>query len=351
MKTAMEVKIRKCLSSTTGILIFLFAGLMTIESKGQQTQSFGNGIQAKQFFSAVADKNNVVWFLSDAGIISFDGQSWTLHNNPKISVTGLKDLVYDPEKSELFLASPSGAIVAALPLNQASEIETYITGNSAILSENVVAVAVGKGSLKWAGTDKGISAVQDKTWLKNSYERNYPGDMFKNYPITSMATSPSGDTLYAGTAGAGVARVYRNDVDGISGASEYAEWGPIIMPSDNVQSVYITSNGTQWVGTDKGVAQHTGYETLENWTAYTTEDGLADNFVQAIISDSEGKMWFGTKNGLSVFDGTKWTTYNTGNGLISNNVLSIAIDGKGGVWLGTDNGISYLNSGKFINYQ
>jgi ligand-binding sensor domain-containing protein len=43
------------------------------------------------------------------------------------------------------------------------------------------------------------------------------------------------------------------------------------------------------------VAKHTGNNTLENWTVFTTEDGLADNFVQAIAADDNGKYWFGTK--------------------------------------------------------
>ena len=146
-------------------------------------------------------------------------------------------------------------------------------------------------------------------------------------------------------------RVYRNDVDAISGASEYVGWGPILMPSDTVYSVHITADGTQWIGTNRGVAKHTGYKTLEGWTVFSSADGLADDEVQAINSDSKGSLFFGTKNGLSVFDGTKWTTYKAANGLASNNILTIAVDRKDCVWLGTDNGVTSLKSGKIISYR
>jgi ligand-binding sensor domain-containing protein len=336
-------------------VLSILMGLTSVESTGQQIiQPFGDGIQAKIFHSSTVDEDNNVWFLTEAGLLSFDGKKWTLQNtNPKIASADMKDLAYDflSQSHELWIATPRGVTAATLPINSGSEATTYLKDNSALLSENVLAVAVGKGLIRWFGTDKGISALKDKNWLANSYVRRYPEKMFQFYPITSMATSPSGDTLYAGTPGVGVIRVYKNDVDGISGASEYAEWGPIIMPSDNVQSVYIEPNGTQWIGTDRGVAKHVGYVTLENWTVYNNEDGLADNFVQVINSDGKGNIWFGTKNGVSVFDGTKWSSYKVENGLASNNVLSIAIDKNGVIWFGTDNGVTKMSNGKFISYQ
>jgi ligand-binding sensor domain-containing protein len=337
------------------LILLIFLGLLTFEGMGQQSvQPFGEGLQAKMFHSSTVDKNNTVWFLTEAGLISFDGKKWTLENkNPKVALTDLKDLAFDllSPGNELWIATPRGVTVVALPINSESDVNTYYKDNSGIVSENVISIAVGKGLLRWIGTDKGISALRDKNWLINSFKSRYPEKMFQFNPITSMATSPSGDTLYAGTAGAGVVRVYRNDVDGISGASEYAEWGPIIMPSDNVQSVYIEPNGTQWIGTDRGVAKHVGYVTLENWTVYTAADGLVDDFVQVISSDGKGNIWFGTKNGASVFDGTRWTSYKVENGLISNNILSIAIDKNGVIWFGTDNGVTKMNDGKFVSYQ
>lgn len=325
--------------------------------KCQQTGSvmpLGEGIQAKRFYSSTIDGDNIVWFLTDAGIVSFDGSKWTLHDkNRKVTAKDMKDIAYDFSSygPELWIASPMGATVVSTPVDARSGATTYYLDNSKILSENVLAIAVGKKELRWFGTDKGISAFKSRKWLVNNYSRKYPEGIFQDYPITSMYTSVNGDSLYVGTKGGGVLRVYRNDVDAISGASDYAQWGPILMPSDSVYSVYISPDGTQWFGTDKGVAKHSGYNTLENWTVFDTEAGLADNFVQAINSDSKGNLYFGTRNGLSVFDGTNWTNYLVDKGLISNNILSIAIDKNNVVWLGTDNGVTCLKNGKFFNYR
>ena len=60
------------------------------------------------------------------------------------------------------------------------------------------------------------------------------------------------------------------------------------------------------------------------------EDGLAHNWVYAIAVDSEGAIWFGTwGGGVSKFDpaaSTTWTNYTTEDGLASNYVHTIRTD-------------------------
>ena len=100
-----------------------------------------------------------------------------------------------------------------------------------------------------------------------------------------------------------------------------------------------------------GLANIPDINTLENWTVFNTENGLVNNFVQAIAVDPEGKMWFGTKGGVSVFNGTDWISYTMADGLISNNILFILIDKNGNVYLGTDNGIMVYSNGQLVCYQ
>ncbi|MFC2123221.1 two-component regulator propeller domain-containing protein [Bacteroidota bacterium] len=316
-------------------------------------QPMGNGISVKNVSSVIVDNDNIKWFCTDAGIVSFDGKNWKLHDeNNNLPDQDLKSIIYvvNPEGPELWIASPNGATTVSLPIGNQADAITLTPENSGILSKNVVSMAAGKNSIQWFGTDLGVSAVRGDNWLTPSYDLYYPEYIFEDYPITSMATNIEGDSLYVGTAGAGIARVYRDDVDGISGASVYAEWGPILLPSDNIRSIFIAPDGTKWFGTKRGIARHTGNETLENWTIYNKKDGLIHNFVQAISGDKKGNIWFGTKAGISVFNGSTWISYTTDNGLASNNILSIATDNDGIVWIGTDVGITCYEDNKFINY-
>jgi len=317
------------------------------------SSSNGIGITVTNVNSVIVDNENVKWFSSETGIVSFDGKNWKLYNvNENVPKQDLKGITYavNPEGAELWIASPTGASVASLPIDDQTEVTTYNSENASISGEDVLSIAAGNDSIRWIGTEKGISALMGDKWLEPYYDLHYPDRMFKVFPITSMATNLHGDSLYVGTAGAGVLRVYRDHLDGISGASVYAQWGPIDLPSDNIQSVYIAPDGTKWFGTKKGIARHIGDDTLDGWTVFTRDDGLVDDFVQAITSDRNGKIWFGTKAGLSVFDGASWISYTADDGLASDNILSLATDHDGIVWIGTEVGISSYEDGNFTNY-
>lgn len=312
------------------------------------------GTSVKIFRSVAVDNDNTKWFVTEKGIVSFNGEKWILHDkNEKVPTLDLKNIAFEvnPHGQELWIASPKGATVASIPVESLTGATTYHVENTPILSNNVIQVAIGKSPLRWFGTDKGISAFFDSKWLKGDYEDQYPESMFQDYPITAMATSADGDSLYVATDGVGIARVLRNDIDGITAASSYAQWGPILLPSDNIYSIFIASDNTQWFGTDKGIARHIGNNTLKNWTVFTSKDGLIDNFVQAIAADKIGHIWIGTRGGLSVFDGSSWSSFTKDNGLNSNNILCITFDKTGIVWLGTDDGVASYADKKFTNYR
>ncbi|AUD01426.1 hybrid sensor histidine kinase/response regulator transcription factor [Spirosoma pollinicola] len=67
---------------------------------------------------------------------------------------------------------------------------------------------------------------------------------------------------------------------------------------------------------------------------YGPEDGLAHREVNAILQDRRDFMWFGTKLGLSRFDGATFTNYTRDkNGLDFDDIRSIAQDADGLLWL------------------
>src|SRR5664280_3171568 len=80
------------------LIASIIAGMSTPFINAQTSgtvQSFGEGISAKKFYSSTIDEDNTIWFLTESGIVSFDGAKWTLHNkNRKVAATGLKSVVY-----------------------------------------------------------------------------------------------------------------------------------------------------------------------------------------------------------------------------------------------------------------
>src|SRR5262249_11030440 len=71
---------------------------------------------------------------------------------------------------------------------------------------------------------------------------------------------------------------------------------------------------------------------------YTTTDGLESSFIQHILQDSRGFMWFSTRNGLSRFDGRQFITYNTAHGL-PHSTINFLLESRSGVyWVATNGG-------------
>ena len=185
-----------------------------------------------------------------------------------------------------------------------------------------------------------------------------------------------------------------------SGVSMFdgAEWISFTMDShpgliDNSIRAIFASNSGVWVGTDYGVSVYNG----SYWTSFTEEDGLGDNRINHINQSDNGAIWFGEKDGISIydpmvfgdawisystsdglpfgginyinfdasgdawlassifglihFDGLNFITYNTDSGLISNNVRSIAIDANGNKWIGTAQGITVFDIENTVDVQ
>jgi hypothetical protein len=75
---------------------------------------------------------------------------------------------------------------------------------------------------------------------------------------------------------------------------------------------------------------------------YTSEDNLADNFIDAIHQDSRGYIWFATRDGLSRFDGYSFTTYRQSDGLPHSRIYDVVEDRAGTLWVATREGLAYL---------
>ncbi|WP_175609933.1 hybrid sensor histidine kinase/response regulator transcription factor [Zobellia uliginosa] len=82
---------------------------------------------------------------------------------------------------------------------------------------------------------------------------------------------------------------------------------------------------------------------------YTTIDGLAHNGVTSILEDSNGFLWVGTYEGLSLYNGYEFVTIkntNTNKPLANNRVRSLFEDKNENIWIGTDEGLSVYNTTK-----
>ena len=100
-----------------------------------------------------------------------------------------------------------------------------------------------------------------------------------------------------------------------------------------------------WASTDA----HAQYQ-VESWT---TDNGLPQNTIQAILQTSDGYLWLTTQDGLVRYDGVRFTVFNKNNtkGINSNRFTELIVDVYDNLWIGTEsNGVVRYHDGAFETY-
>ena len=126
--------------------------------------------------------------------------------------------------------------------------------------------------------------------------------------------------------------------------------------------VYQDSQGFLWFGTKNGLNKYDGMTITPYFHDPDPENknSLVGNFAHWIQEDRDGSLWISTwGDGISKYDPKldKFTNFRhdetNPQSLASNNVWSLFADSKGFIWSATDNGVSILNpkTGTFTNYQ
>jgi ligand-binding sensor domain-containing protein/signal transduction histidine kinase len=80
------------------------------------------------------------------------------------------------------------------------------------------------------------------------------------------------------------------------------------------------------------------------FTHLTTNDGLSQGYVTAILQDRRGFMWFATRDGLNRYDGNAFVAYknnpNDPGSLSSNFIQDLMDNGHGDLWIATNTGVN-----------
>ncbi|MBN1999045.1 T9SS type A sorting domain-containing protein [candidate division KSB1 bacterium] len=334
-------------------IFFVLLSTAIVAAQEWTTFNTGNsGLASNRVRSICVDGNNVVWFGTDKGLSGFNGTDWTnivyeADKQQTLADNSINDISYELTGygPELWIATDNGVSVMGCALDAISQATPYRNDNTGLVNNRVLAAAVDERHKKWFGTVNGISTFDGSEWASFTSETHLSNDY-----VLCIAPGDSG-WIYAGTMGGGVSRIQDNGIDAITSASPYDyAWSGIM--SDTVTAAYVLPSGYQWFGGPQGTAYHPERETKISWFIYQAQDGLVDNYVNAIAEDSNGVMWFATNGGVAKFTESAWssiTVASSANGLPSDTVLDVAVDKDGYIWFATDKGVAcYRDSGSGV---
>ena len=116
----------------------------------------------------------------------------------------------------------------------------------------------------------------------------------------------------------------------------------------SVVTIIQDSEGFMWFGTRDGLNRYDGYEFKVFVNDLHDSTTISDNYIKCAVNDSEGRLWVGTTNGVNLYcpeTGSFRHWYidredHTGN---TNEINSLCADSAGGVWVGTYRGLYHIS--------
>src|ERR1700728_2113360 len=86
--------------------------------------------------------------------------------------------------------------------------------------------------------------------------------------------------------------------------------------------------------------------------SWSTEDGLPQNSVHAILQTHDGFLWIATEGGLARFDGLNFRVFQQTNEPVftSDDICCLAEDSRNGLWIGTADGLIRESRGAFKHF-
>lgn len=178
------------------------------------------------------------------------------------------------------------------------------------------------------GTAQGLYSLIDYRFQRDDALDGLLGD---DETVLSVAVSPS-RIIVAGANVGLFTRAWGEDwvqhfpTDGV------LSWAPF-----NVEGVDVTPDGSIWFGSPQGVGMFDG----ESWDLMTGADGLPYNMITTMDASSEAGVWFGTTMGAMRYTG-EWA-YRQGMRWVPDDLVhDIAVTESGDAWFATENGVGVI---------
>lgn len=273
--------------------------LISYETSSDRPDDFGN----TRAWSIVKDNDGILWFASTQGLFSYDVKK---------------------EKSRQYSYSPGR--INGLP------------------QKDVYGLFVDDSGNVWAVTENYFSRLTDRE-----------NGIFNNYRYNMMATNNAvlrpfiyQDRSGGFWIGSDLGLIYfdvksgkfnkyvSNPSDSTSISNNYIK---SICPDPRNPERYL------WIGTSGGGLNKFD-KVSDKFSFYTKKDGLPNNVIYGILSDSKGRLWMSTNHGLSVFNPAteKFRNFDVLDGLQSNefNTGAFYKSDSGELFFGGINGLNYF---------
>ena len=193
-------------------------------------------------------------------------------------------------------------------------------------------------------------------WMAKGDRNIYRLDLYGNGALTveSFPTDADYPVVYTHMIGDGAGGLWLGMVEKIGRLRDgrYSSVEPSAgLPETDPRAFFLDSRGWLWVGLRYKGVSITQEPAADNPTFvnYSHEQGqLSSNAVRSIAEDRAGRIYFGTDRGLDRFDpnSNQWTHFTTRDGLAGNAISKVLRDRNGFIWIASEGSISRFDPRK-----
>jgi len=289
------------------------------------------GLPSNIVYHIAQAEDNRIWCATWNGVGIFDGRRWKRMGRGDGLPSDLVNFVLFGKEDKACFGTHSG--VAILSAGQ----WTVYDRDNGLTSNTINHLSLDSRNRLWISTEGGGLGVLEGDSLKIFSA----SDGLPSNQVQAAANEPNG-TVWVATK-RGLACIEQGRVFPV--AEDQSSPGSRPGPY-HFTALEVTADGSLWAATyGQGVWRKNAQD---QWRQFTVDNGLNSNEVYAIASSRDGRLFFGTTMGLSLYDGKYWRSYGPADGLISGAVKSITPATDGALWLASeDQGIVRFDLTRF----
>lgn len=305
----------------------------------ERNDRFNKYVNIKSYLKTVTiDNDDVMWLGMNFYLGRVTDKKITLFKHKKLEHTMVRKII-SFNKNELIIITTNSVLLFNKQKKSFTELNNDITE---ILSNFQIETAyydISKQQL-WLGTSNNGIALYD---FKNGKLSPNIFSTMENNPVFSIHPIDE-NYIFIGTDAQGIVLLnnYLFRIEKIYTLGNNNEYGLI---GNEIYDLFKDKEGRFWISTYSGGVniiepENSGFSKLRNDP--NNPVSLTENAIQSILIDNEQNIWFGSNNGISIWNRktNKW------NRLIKpQNVLNIFQDSKNRIWVGTyAQGVFQLNT-------
>lgn len=288
--------------------------------------------------SVLIGDDGVIWFGTTIGIYYYKNNKLTLLGNEKAGFSRIE--WYNDH--QIFVSK--GRSIYLLDLNTL-EFETLIDEKS-LKGIGVSEFLFDKSQDRlWIGTySSGLFYFDIKSGVYNEVKiKNIP-----KQPILALELN-NDNSVFIGIDGQGVWEISRSG-DRVINVFKESSDNPNSLRGNGVYDIYCDGKNRVWICTYSGGVSYFDQEipkVRQITHSINNSNSLINNYVNCIIEDSRGYLWFGTDNGISCWDVSKnsWRSFYQNKQEQAQVFLSLCEDNQGRIWAATYSSGVYLLDG------